>query len=1238
MSDQTMRVRLVADGSQYDATMKRSAGATRALGTEIAKTGTGAARGKTALGQYGSSASATATGTNRAAQGAQKLAQSLGLAANEQHKFAGAGKIALGVMSGYIGAQAIIGGVTAAFSALSNEVVGFDTNMRNVQSITHDTDAAIEGLGGQVLSLSDRLPKTASDLSDGLYEIASSGFYGAAGLKVLTASAEAAAAGLSTTGVAAKGITAILNAYGLGASQARDISDVLFQTVNLGVIRFDELSAQLGDFVGTAATLGVPIDDASSALATMTLNGINAAESSTSLNRVMLALIKPSDTMRRALRGLGYESGVSAVKALGLRGVMEALRTSTGGSVEAFSDLFPEVRGLRGALALTSNEGRTYARVSAQISDENKRHGATAAALREQQKALGYQVKVTWNNITNAVVAGSRSIVPALAAGLGDARDVIGDLAGAAAELLSQFGPGIEDIVAAAGDLGDILAALADGFGEVFGPAAAIAVKALAVAFNAVASALAEFTGFIAENRVLVEALGAVIAGKLVVSLAAAAANAGALIAYDLVGFFSGMANGARAAYTATSQLNTAMIGAGATGQKVGATLAGVFSPLTLAMAAAVGSVIAVRNSFEEADAAASKRIGKWEDRFDLESLRGLDRAISDATDRAVAARNRFGAEMGKGWGVGLGPTNPNTAYVRAYADALNPWSDNTIQRTKSAAEKWEKEVRSLELRQGRLYNNAWKALRRADLAPSLPSRAVLATPDQLANMDLAIAAANEWANVIGVDLSAKGKTGRDAIQQVSEAMAEAGQTGIVSGDAIKSGLISAEEAQAATDAWKKYADAISEGMSSTSDVVSVLGGKQGTTVADIRTFYADAEKTATTFLDNVQTAFAKGYDPNLVGRLLAAGPSAAGPILEALAQNTDANFTEVVNNAERKLAELNARAIEMGRLQFRALQGGLSDDQAAQLPEAIRVAQEKAVQGAGATSESIAAALKLTPEQVRSIAETYDINLPNLEIQVLVDEVTARSDLESIRTAIGEIPDSVTSTAEIRDPQDAQEWWARLKGRLMEVPGLQETVAQINDPQQALLWWISLRERINQVPTQPIQTGATVTVNGDTGALDTIATKLRWLAALGVVRVGASISGAFDGGATGAIFTPAHSFAWGGMAGHQPKIWRAADGYQFNEPETHGEALIPLADDARRPRATSILSEVAGRFGYGLVRVSNRNTSSSSRVVKIHAPISLSGTFAGENALVATIDRKLVEHLDEIERAVSQG
>lgn len=57
--------------------------------------------------------------------------------------------------------------------------------------------------------------------------------------------------------------------------------------------------------------------------------------------------------------------------------------------------------------------------------------------------------------------------------------------------------------------------------------------------------------------------------------------------------------------------------------------------------------------------------------------------------------------------------------------------------------------------------------------------------------------------------------------------------------------------------------------------------------------------------------------------------------------------------------------------------------------------------------------------------------------------------------------------------------------------------------------------------------------------------------------------------------------FAAGGLEDHSPNIYRPLDGTRiFNEPETRGEAYIPLANDWRRPRARAIWRQTGREIG----------------------------------------------------------
>jgi TP901 family phage tail tape measure protein len=305
-------------------------------------------------------------------------------------------------------------GLVLALGASVAVAAQFEKEMRNVASISPSVQRNFDSISDSLVDMSREMPQSAKVLAAGLYDIVSSGFDGAEAMTILDNSAMAASAGLTTTATSARAITAVLNAYGMSGFEASRVSDILFQTVNKGVVSFEELAGVVGDFVGSTAAAGVPIEDAAAALAAMTLSGISASEAGTSLNRVMQSFIDPSEAMIAHLKEQGYESGMAALDALGLQGSMEMLRVTTGGNIETLVKLFPEIRAARGALALMADEGRNYSNVAKGISDATEVMGATQRAYNEQSKSFTFQLELAKNNLAALAIEIGTAVLPAL--------------------------------------------------------------------------------------------------------------------------------------------------------------------------------------------------------------------------------------------------------------------------------------------------------------------------------------------------------------------------------------------------------------------------------------------------------------------------------------------------------------------------------------------------------------------------------------------------------------------------------------------------------------------------------------------------------------------------------------------------------------------------------------------------------------------------------------------------------
>lgn len=441
-----------------------------------------------------------------------------------------------GVNVAAVGVIALGAAAATAVGIMTMRALAFDKAMRNVNSITGQSEQAFKATEQAVINLSKTLPQSATTLAQGLYDIASSGFQGADGLKILTASATAASAGLTTTEVSARAITSVLNSYGLSAASATDVSDVLFQTVNLGVLSFDELANNLGDVVGIAATAHVSIAQVGSAMATMTLSGLNGALAANSLQNLLQKTIKPSEALAKELKNLGYQSGAQALQADGLRGVMEKLRLATHGNITELLKLYPDLQAARGALALMANEGRNYTKVASQIESGDKRRGATQRTLNEQMKSASNQLQLMRNRLDAVAITGGTKLLPILIALLGGMNRLGGQAGQGVVQLAQHLAPAWHDLTGVGHDLVTILRDLGTTLGPVAVGLAKLGVGGGVAALNGLAAVLSVLTGFLAHNATLVATLVVALGVGLVSSAIAARGGIAAMMATMRVG------------------------------------------------------------------------------------------------------------------------------------------------------------------------------------------------------------------------------------------------------------------------------------------------------------------------------------------------------------------------------------------------------------------------------------------------------------------------------------------------------------------------------------------------------------------------------------------------------------------------------------------------------------------------------------------------------------------------------
>jgi TP901 family phage tail tape measure protein len=238
----------------------------------------------------------------------------------------------------------------------TKEFNAFELAMRQVTSLMgKEGNAAFKGLSEQTLELSKRMGIDAVKASQALYEAISAGVPKENAMTFLEVASKAAIAGVTETKVAVDGLTSIMNAYQLEASQTEEVSDAMFQAVNIGKFTFAELAATMSTAIPLASSLGVGFKEVLGAAASLTTQGFKISEAMTSIQSAMKGIISPNKEMNLLLEKTGFATGQALINAKGFHGALIAIREAAGGSVQKLTDAYGRVEALGAALKLTGD-------------------------------------------------------------------------------------------------------------------------------------------------------------------------------------------------------------------------------------------------------------------------------------------------------------------------------------------------------------------------------------------------------------------------------------------------------------------------------------------------------------------------------------------------------------------------------------------------------------------------------------------------------------------------------------------------------------------------------------------------------------------------------------------------------------------------------------------------------------------------------------------------------------------
>jgi len=244
----------------------------------------------------------------------------------------------------------------AAVGAASIKMaVEYEQGLAKVSTIMDRTAMSADEMGKALLQVSTDTGRGVGEIEEATYQALSASVDTAKSVDFVRQAVNLSKAGFTETSTSVDVLTTAINAYGLSADDAASLSDKLVQAQNAGKTTVDQLGQSLGQVIPTAAAYGVNIDQLLTGYVQMTKQGINTANSTTYLNRMLTELNKSGSTVDKTLRektGRSFRELMDDGASLG--DVMEILMDAAGGDSVAFANLWSSAVAGRGALAIAN--------------------------------------------------------------------------------------------------------------------------------------------------------------------------------------------------------------------------------------------------------------------------------------------------------------------------------------------------------------------------------------------------------------------------------------------------------------------------------------------------------------------------------------------------------------------------------------------------------------------------------------------------------------------------------------------------------------------------------------------------------------------------------------------------------------------------------------------------------------------------------------------------------------------
>lgn len=291
----------------------------------------------------------------------------------------------------------------------------FDSAMSGVKAISGATGEEFDALRAKAIELGGETAFSANEVAEAMTEMAKAGWDSQQILDGMGGVLDAAAASGENLGTVSTIVADAITGFGMEAKESTRVADLLTQAANSGTIGINDLGESFKYIAPVAGSMGLSIEDVTTALSAMSMSGIKGSQAGTSLRGVLTRMVKPTDQVAAAMDELGIVLTNSDGTFKSLDQILSEMRGSFSGLTDEQKTYYAATlagqEGMSGLLSLLNMSQEEYDEIAASMDNASGVAKETAEVMRDN---LSADVEELMGSLESLAITLASLIVPAL--------------------------------------------------------------------------------------------------------------------------------------------------------------------------------------------------------------------------------------------------------------------------------------------------------------------------------------------------------------------------------------------------------------------------------------------------------------------------------------------------------------------------------------------------------------------------------------------------------------------------------------------------------------------------------------------------------------------------------------------------------------------------------------------------------------------------------------------------------